>query len=67
VRVEKTDDGFAFVVSDTGPAFGDAPARKGSIGQTLIHALVRQLRAKRTQSRSETGNELRIAIPNPLG
>jgi len=67
VRIEKTPEGFAFVVSDSGPPFGDEPARKGSIGQTLIHALVRQLRAKRTQTRTETGNELRVAIPNPLG
>ncbi len=66
VRVERLEAGFAFVVADGGPAFGDQPARKGSIGQTLIHALVRQLRAKRTYTRTATGNEVRVELPNAL-
>ena len=66
VRVERLEAGFAFVVADGGPAFGDQPARKGSIGQTLIHALVRQLRAKRTYTRTATGNEIRVELPNAL-
>jgi two-component sensor histidine kinase len=62
-RVERTPAGFAFIVADEGPGMHGEPVRKGSMGQTLITALVRQLRAKRTVT-SEQGTVVRIEVPD---
>jgi two-component sensor histidine kinase len=62
-RVERTASGFAFTVADEGPGFTGEPARKGSMGQTLITALVRQLRAKKTTT-SDGGTTVRIEVPD---
>lgn len=63
VRVERTTAGFAFVVSDEGPGLGTAPPRKGSMGATLIQALTRQLRAKRTLAEGP-GASIRVDVPD---
>lgn len=63
VRVERTETGFAFVVSDAGPGLGTAPPRKGSMGATLIQALTRQLRAKRTLGEGP-GACVRVDVPD---
>jgi PAS domain S-box-containing protein len=45
VSIERTPGGLAFTVRDLGPGIS-AERRPGSMGQTLITALVRQLRAR---------------------
>jgi PAS domain S-box-containing protein len=64
-RIERMQGGFAFSVSDEGPGYLEDLPRKGSIGQTLIKALVRQLRAKRTVTFSG-GTLVRIEVPAEL-
>ncbi len=63
VRVERTARGFAFVVADEGPGFTGEPVRKGSMGQTLIKALVRQLRATQTTT-TTGGTTVRVDVPD---
>ena len=48
IEVKKRPRGFSFSVCDEGPGMAGRPERKGSIGQRLIGALLRQLRATRT-------------------
>jgi PAS domain S-box-containing protein len=48
VRVRGGPTSWAFLVADEGSGVVGEPVRKGSMGQTLIRALVRQLRARRT-------------------
>jgi PAS domain S-box-containing protein len=62
VRIEQTTDGFAFSVADRGPGLVAEPPRRGSIGQVLIAALVRQLRATRTIT-VDGGTCVRIQVP----
>jgi PAS domain S-box-containing protein len=63
VRLERTSGGFAFSVEDEGPGYDPSSARRGSMGQTLIAALVRQLRAKRTVV-CDGGARVRIEVPD---
>ena len=49
-RIEPTETGFALVVSDQGPGLKPDAPRGRSMGQTLISALVRQLRGRMTTS-----------------
>jgi PAS domain S-box-containing protein len=63
VVVERTTDGFSFSVADEGPGLSSEPARRGSMGQTLIKALVRQLRATRTIT-VVGGTRIRIDVPD---
>jgi PAS domain S-box-containing protein len=48
VRVLRGPTAWTFIVADEGVGVVGEPVRKGSMGQTLIRALVRQLRARRT-------------------
>jgi two-component sensor histidine kinase len=63
VRVLRTEEGFAFVVSDEGPGLGAATPREGSMGATLIRALTRQLRA-RHEVLAGVGTTIRVNVPN---
>jgi PAS domain S-box-containing protein len=63
VVVERTATGFAFTVADEGPGLSPEPARRGSMGQTLITALVRQLRATKTVAVVD-GTRVRIEVPD---
>ena len=66
-RIERMPSGFAFSVSDEGPGYLEELPRKGSIGQMLIKALVRQLRATRTVTFCG-GTLVRIEVPGePTG
>jgi PAS domain S-box-containing protein len=60
-RIEPTDKGFALVVRDQGPGFVPSAPGGGSMGQTLITALVRQLRGRMTTS-VNGGTEVRVEI-----
>ncbi len=62
VVVERTAVGFSFTVADQGPGMSAAPPRRGSMGQTLVTALVRQLRATRTVA-VDGGTSVRIDVP----
>jgi PAS domain S-box-containing protein len=62
VTIEQTPAGFAFTVADRGPGLPGTPARRGSMGQTLITALVRQLRAVRTVT-VDSGTRIRVDVP----
>jgi two-component sensor histidine kinase len=70
IRVEPCAGGFAFEVADSGPGLAARPAapRSGapSIGQKLIQALVRQLRAKLTTTH-EGGTRVRVEVPDEAG
>jgi PAS domain S-box-containing protein len=70
IRVEPSAGGFAFEVADSGPGVAARPAapRSGapSIGQKLIQALVRQLRAKLTTTH-EGGTRVRVEVPDEAG
>jgi PAS domain S-box-containing protein len=48
VEVRATERGFRFMVSDQGPGLAGATPRRGSMGATLVQALSRQLRARRS-------------------
>jgi PAS domain S-box-containing protein len=61
VDVEPLGDGFAFTVSDQGKGLGAPEGRKVSMGTTLINALVRQLRARRTVGEGP-GTSIRIEV-----
>jgi PAS domain S-box-containing protein len=65
VRVERTPTGFAFSVADDGPGFVGEPVRKGSLGQTLITALVRQLRGRKTVAVAG-GTSVRVDVPDEV-
>lgn len=62
VEVAPIPDGFVFVVSDQGPGIPPGPPRKGSMGQTLIRALIRQLRARYTLG-DGPGVHVRVEVP----
>jgi PAS domain S-box-containing protein len=61
-RIERMPSGFAFSICDEGPGYLDEQARNGSIGQSLIKALVRQLRAKQSVT-FDGGTLVRIEVP----
>jgi two-component sensor histidine kinase len=60
-RIERTDGGFAITVSDRGPGLLPSAARPRSMGQTLIQALVRQLRARMSVS-TDRGTTVRLDV-----
>ena len=60
-RIERTDGGFAITVSDRGPGLLPSAARPRSMGQTLIQALVRQLRARMSVS-TDRGTTVRLEV-----
>jgi PAS domain S-box-containing protein len=62
VDVQKTAAGFAFTVSDHGPGGDQKPKPGTSVGQTLIRALVRQLRARMTVT-CEGGRTVHVEVP----
>jgi PAS domain S-box-containing protein len=62
-EIRKTETGFSFSVSDQGPGFDGEPYRRGSMGQTLIKALIRQLRAKKIVDTTR-GTSIRIEVPD---
>ncbi len=62
VRIERSAAGFAFVVADRGPGFAATGVKRTSMGEKLIRALVRQLRAKMTVS-FDGGATVRVELP----
>lgn len=65
VEVHAAGAGFVFAVHDEGPGLPTDVARPGSMGATLIAALSRRLRARRSQVPSAgSGNSLRIEVPS---
>ena len=65
VEVHAADAGFVFAVHDEGPGLPKDGARPGSMGATLIAALSRQLRARRTEVPTNgSGTSLRIEVPS---
>jgi PAS domain S-box-containing protein len=62
--LERTAAGFAMTVRDHGPGKPAAGGRRGSLGQTLIQSLTRQLRAK-MQVTVDGGTAVRIDVPDP--
>jgi len=73
VRVRATPEGFALSVEDEGPGHAPDAVRSGSMGQTLVAALVRQLRATRTvtplhperAAGQDPGSRVQIVVPLP--
>jgi PAS domain S-box-containing protein len=61
--LERRPAGFAIVVRDRGPGKPAEPARRGSLGQTLITSLSRQLRA-RPQVVVDHGTVVTIEVPD---
>ena len=62
VQIEPSAAGFSFVVADRGPGFATAGAKRTSMGEKLIRALVRQLRATMTVS-FDGGATVRVELP----
>ncbi|MFZ9886974.1 MAG: sensor histidine kinase, partial [Myxococcota bacterium] len=64
VEVRRGEGGYTFVVADHGRGIGTGHVRQGSMGQTLIRSLLRQLRAKRTDVDQGRGSRIEVAVPD---
>jgi two-component sensor histidine kinase len=64
VEVRALPQGFSLTVADSGPGLpaDDAPSARRSLGHDIVRGLVRQLRAKLTQT-SEGGATYTLTVP----